>query len=223
MRLLIVEDDDRLADAMRRGLQDQGHVVDVAGDGTAGLGLASEPGYDAIVLDLNLPGRDGLDVLRTLRTSGVATPIVIATSRDETDDVVAGLDAGADDYIRKPFAMRELEARLRSIARRETPPAPALLKVGNLTFDLATRRVTRGVREIEFTARELAFLEYFMRNAGRVLTRPMIETALWDRTSETTSNVVDVYVRRIRLKIDAEGEPALLQTVRGIGYRMERA
>ncbi len=207
---------------MRRGLQDQGHVVDVAEDGVAGLGLASEPGYDAIVLDLNLPGRDGLDLLRTLRSTGVATPILIATARDETDDVVAGLDAGADDYIRKPFAMRELEARLRSVARREAPPAPVLLKVGNLTFDLATRRVTRGEREIDLTARELAFLEYFMRNAGRVLTRPMIETALWDRTSETTSNVVDVYVRRLRLKIDAEGEPPLLQTVRGIGYRMER-
>ena len=222
MRLLIVEDDDRLADALRRGLQDQGHVVDLAEDGPSGLLLASEPGYDAIVLDLNLPGRDGLDVLRTLRASRVATPIVIATSRDETDDVVAGLDAGADDYIRKPFAMRELEARLRSVARREAPPAPALLEVGNLALDLATRRVTRGNRELDLTARELAFLEYFMRNAGRVLTRPMIETALWDRTSETTSNVVDVYVRRLRVKIDADGEPALLQTVRGIGYRMER-
>lgn len=197
-------------------------MVDVAGDGPSGLLLASEPGYDAIVLDLNLPGRDGLDVLRSLRASGVATPIVIATSRDETDNVVAGLDAGADDYIRKPFAMRELEARLRSVARREAPPAPALLTVGTLTLDLATRRVTRGDREVDLTARELAFLEYFMRNAGRVLTRPMIETALWDRTSETTSNVVDVYVRRLRLKIDAEGEPPLLQTVRGIGYRMER-
>ncbi len=208
---------------MRRGLQDQGHVVDVAGDGDAGLALACEPEYDAIVLDLNLPGRDGLEVLRALRSSRVATPIVVATSRDETEDVVAGLDAGADDYIRKPFAMRELEARLRSVARREAPPAPALLTIGNLSFDLSTRRVTRGDREIDLTARELAFLEYFMRNAGRVLTRPMIETALWNRTSETTSNVVDVYVRRLRVKIDAAGEPPLLQTVRGIGYRMERA
>jgi two-component system OmpR family response regulator len=207
---------------MRRGLQDQGHVVDHAGDGRSGLLLASEAGYDAIVLDLNLPGQDGLDVLRALRRGGVATPIVIATARDETEDVVAGLDAGADDYIRKPFAMRELEARLRSVARRESPPGPALLTVGDLTFDLASRRVTRGSRAIDLTARELAFLEYFMRNAGRVLTRPMIETALWDRTSETTSNVVDVYIRRLRLKIDANGEPALLQTVRGIGYRLER-
>lgn len=223
MRLLIVEDDDRLADALRRGLQEQGHVVDVAGDGPSGQLLAGEASYDAIILDLHLPGRDGLAVLRALRSSNVPTPILIATSRDETDDVVAGLDAGADDYIRKPFAFRELEARLRSISRREAPPAAAELKVANLVLDLSTRRVLRGGREIELTARELAFLEYFMRNAGRVLTRPMIETALWDRTSETTSNVVDVYVRRLRVKIDIEGEPPLLQTVRGLGYRMERA
>lgn len=211
-----------MADALRRGLQDQGHVVDRAADGPEGLLLASDGRYDAVVLDLNLPRRDGLDVLRSLRAAGVASPIVIATARDETEDVVAGLDAGADDYIRKPFALRELEARLRSVARREAPPAPALLTIGNLRLDLASRRVARGEREIELTARELAFLEYFMRNAGRVLTRPMIETALWERTSETTSNVVDVYVRRLRVKIDAPGEQPLLQTVRGLGYRMER-
>lgn len=220
MRLLIVEDDDRLADALRRGLEERGHVVDRAADGSAGEELASEDGYDAIVLDLNLPGRDGLEVLRALRKGGVATPILIATSRDETDDVVAGLDAGADDYIRKPFAFKELEARLRTVSRREAPPASATLEVRNLHFDLSSRRVTRGGRELDLTARELAFLEYFMRNAGRVLTRPMIETALWDRTSEVTSNVVDVYVRRLRVKIDAPGEAPLLHTVRGLGYRM---
>ncbi len=220
MRFLIVEDDDRLAGALRRGLAERGHVVDHAGDGPGGELLAADGSYDAIVLDLNLPGRDGLSVLRSLRKKGVATPILIATSRDQTDDVVEGLDAGADDYIRKPFAFRELEARLRSVSRREAPPAAATLQVGNLHLDLATRRVTRGNREIELTARELAFLEYFMRNAGRVLTRPMIETALWERTSETTSNVVDVYVRRLRIKIDAPGEAPLLHTVRGLGYRI---
>lgn len=220
MRFLIVEDDDRLAGALRRGLSERGHVVDHAQDGPGGELLAADGAYDAIVLDLNLPGRDGLSVLRSLRKNGVATPILIATSRDETDDVVQGLDAGADDYIRKPFAFRELEARLRSVSRREAPPASATLEVANLHLDLATRRVTRGAREIELTARELAFLEYFMRNSGRVLTRPMIETALWDRTSETTSNVVDVYVRRLRMKIDAPGEAPLLHTVRGLGYRM---
>lgn len=220
MRLLIVEDDDRLADVLRRGLHEQGHVVDVAGDGASGGMLASDGDYDAIVLDLNLPQKDGLEVLRALRNQGIATPIVIATSRDETDDVVAGLDAGADDYIRKPFAFRELEARLRSVSRREAAPPSAALTVGNLVFEMATRRVSRGDRAIALTARELAFLEYFMRNAGRVLTRPMIETALWDRTSETTSNVVDVYVRRLRVKIDTDGEAPLFHTVRGLGYRM---
>ena len=220
VRLLIVEDDERLADVLRRGLEEQGHVIDRAADGHAGEDLARELNYDAIVLDLNLPGRDGLAVLRSLRAAGIATPIVIATSRDETEDVVEGLDAGADDYIRKPFALRELLARLRTVLRREAPPAPVVLQVDTLRFDLATRHVMRGSRDIILTARELAFLEYFMRNTGIVLTRPMIETALWDRTSETTSNVVDVYVRRLRMKIDMPGEMPLLHTVRGIGYRM---
>lgn len=220
MRILIVEDDVRLADALARGLRERGHIVDHAASGDDGETLAGEDAYDAIVLDLNLPGRDGLAVLQALRTRGIATPIVIATSRDETEDVVAGLDAGADDYIRKPFALRELEARLRTVTRRPPASIENQLQVGTLLLDLATRRVARGERAIECTARELAFLEYFMRNAGRVLTRPMIEDALWDRTSETTSNVVDVYVRRLRVKIDAEGETPLIHTVRGIGYRI---
>ncbi len=221
MRLLIVEDDDRLADALRRGLEEAGHVVDLAGDGISARLIATDHPFDAIVLDVNLPGCDGLSVLRDLRLAGVSTPIVIATARDETEDVVEGLDAGADDYIRKPFALSELAARLRTVTRREAPPAPAVLVCGTLSLDLSTRRVTRGDREIAMTARELAFLEYFLRNQKRVLTRPMIETALWDRTSETTSNVVDVYVRRLRLKIDGPGQQPLLHTVRGIGYRME--
>ncbi len=220
MRLLIIEDDERLADALQRGLRERGHVVDCAFDGDEGESLASGGGYDAVVLDLNLPGRDGLDVLRALRGDGAAMPIVVATSRDETEDVVAGLDAGADDYIRKPFALRELEARLRSVARRPTSPVQTRLQVGDLTYDPASHRVARGERVIEMTAREIAFLEYFMRNAGRVLTRPMIENALWDRTSEMTSNVVDVYVRRLRLKVDAVGEAPLIHTVRGLGYRL---
>jgi len=222
VRLLIVEDDHALADAVRRGLEEQGHVVDHISDGKGARDLAMDHPYDAIVLDLNLPGLDGLSVLRELRASGVSTPVVVATSRDETEDVVAGLDAGADDYIRKPFALRELQARLRSVTRREAPPAPAIFALDDLRFDVGTRRATRGGRELTLTARELAFLEYFLRNAGQVLTRPMIETALWDRTSETTSNVVDVYVRRLRQKVDGPHEPPLLHTVRGIGYRMAR-
>jgi two-component system, OmpR family, copper resistance phosphate regulon response regulator CusR len=225
MRVLIVEDDVRLADAWRRGLRERGHIVDRATDGDRGEVAALESAYDAIVLDLNLPGRDGLDVLRSLRERGLPTPIVIATSRDETEDVIAGLDAGADDYIRKPFALGELEARLRSVMRRPTaPPAENYLQVGSLIYDLASRRVTRGTRAIACTARELAFLEFFMRNVGTVLTRSAFESALWERSSaSTTSNVVDVYVRRLRLKIDDEGEPALIHTVRGMGYRMDPA
>jgi len=222
VRLLIVEDDHALADAVRRGLEEQGHVVDHVSDGLGARDLALDHPYDAIVLDLNLPHMDGLSVLRDLRANGIATPVVIATSRDETEDVVAGLDAGADDYIRKPFALRELGARLRSVMRREAPPAPAILELDDLRYDMGTRRVTRAGNELNLTARELVFLEYFLRNAGRVLTRPMIETALWDRTSETTSNVVDVYVRRLRQKIDGPAQAPLLHTVRGIGYRMAR-
>jgi two-component system OmpR family response regulator len=223
VRLLLIEDDDRLSDVLRRGLEEQGHVVDIAHDAPLGESLAADPEYDAIVLDLNLPGGDGLQLLQRLRAAGVGTRVVVATSRDETDDVVAGLDAGADDYIRKPFALTELLARLRSVSRREAPPASVVLEVGDLSFDLASRQVSRSSREISMTSRELAFLEYFMRNANRVLTRPMIETALWDRTSETTSNVVDVYVRRLRMKIDPDGEAPLLHTVRGIGYKMGAA
>lgn len=223
MRILIVEDDIRLADALQRGLRERGHIVEHAATGDEGEVLAVAGGFDAIVLDLNLPGRDGLDVLRALRARSVTTPLLVATSRDETEDVVAGLDAGADDYIRKPFALRELEARLRSVLRRPAASVENSLQVGNLVYDLASHRVTRGDRVVEFTARELAFLEYFMRNAGRVLTRPMIENALWDRSSDTISNVVDVYVRRLRVKIDVDREPALIHTVRGMGYRMGTA
>ena len=221
MRLLIVEDDERLRDVIRRGLEEQGHVVEQAADGIAAESMAPDGDYDAIILDLNLPGRDGLTVLRSLRASKIGTPVVILTSRDTTEDIIEGLDAGADDYVRKPFVFRELEARLRSASRREGVPVATVLEVEDVRLDLASRRVTRAGREIALTARELAFLEYFMRNAGRVLTRTMIEIALWDRASENSSNVVDVYMRRLRMKIDAAGSP-LLHTVRGIGYRMGR-
>ena len=219
MRLLVVEDDDRLRDVVRRGLEEQGHVVDLAADGRLGEALGLQGDFDAIILDLNLPGLDGLSVLRSLRAARVGTPVVILTSRDTTDDIVDGLDAGADDYMRKPFVFRELEARLRSISRREGVPSAATIVVEDVIFDVQSRRVTRGDVELAFTARELVFLEYFMRNVGRVLTRRMMEAALWDSLSETNSNVVDVYVRRLRVKLDASGPP-LLHTVRGIGYRM---
>jgi DNA-binding response OmpR family regulator len=220
MRLLVVEDDPRLSDVLRRGLTEQGHVVDVAGDGEEGQQWATGGSYDAIVLDVNLPKRDGISVVRGLRASGVRTPVLILTSRDTTDDAIEGLDAGADDYLRKPFVFGELEARLRSIVRRASPQTlNARLDVGDVSFDLGSRLVRRAGRTIDLTARETAFLEYFMRNAGRLVTRRMIEDALFERESDTTSNVVDVYVSRLRAKLTGRGEPQILHTVRGAGYR----
>jgi two-component system, OmpR family, response regulator len=220
MHLLIVEDDTRLCDVLRRGLTESGHVIDVTHDGEEGEHWGIDRAYDAIVLDVNLPKRDGLTVVRSLRTKHVRTPVLLLTSRDTAQDVMEGLDAGADDYLRKPFVFGELEARLRSIVRRQTAESlDSELRAADLVFDLRSRRARRGERPIELTARESAFLEYFMRNAGRLITRRMIEDALFDRESETTSNVVDVYVSRLRSKLTATGQPQLLQTVRGAGYR----
>ncbi|MGZ6215107.1 MAG: response regulator transcription factor [Vulcanimicrobiaceae bacterium] len=216
----MVEDDRRLCDVLRRGLSEQGHVVDVAFDGEEGERYASGDMYDAILLDVNLPFRNGLTILRSLRLQGIATPVLILTSRDTVDDIIEGLDAGADDYLRKPFVFGELDARLRTITRRKVVPAAGSeLRVADLSFDLASRRARRGERELELTARETGFLEYFMRNAGVLVTRRMIEDALFDRESEATSNVVDVYVSRLRAKVTAGGEAQLLHTVRGAGYR----
>ena len=220
MHLLIVEDDVRLSDVLRRGLGEAGHVVDVAHDGEEGETWAAGRPYDALILDVNLPKRDGLSVVRSLRARRVRTPVLLLTSRDTAQDVIEGLDAGADDYLRKPFVFGELEARLRSIIRRDTAESlDAELRCGDLIFDLRSRRARRRDRAIDLTARESAFLEYFMRNMDRLLTRRMIEDALFERESETTSNVVDVYVSRLRSKLTAGGEPQFLHTVRGAGYR----
>ncbi len=221
MRILFVDDDQRLAALVRRGLGESGHVVDCAYTGAAGLTFAAERSYDAIVLDVMMPELDGFAVLRQLRANGAATPVLFLTARDAPEDTIAGLDAGADDYLRKPFVFGELEARLRSISRRTAPPDDPVLAVGDLTFDVRTRRAKRGAREIELTAREGAFLEYFMRRPGRVMTRAMIEDSLWTVDNPNASNVVDVYVRRLRAKLEAAGEVRLLHTLRGAGYRLE--
>ena len=219
MKVLIVEDDTRLAELVRRGLVESGHVVDVETDGEAGRAVAQGGEYDAIVLDVMLPAKDGIAVARELRGDGVSTPILMLTAKDAIDDRVTGLDAGADDYLCKPFVFRELEARLRSITRREPHPMRQLLQVGDLVMDLATRRVRRGDREIPLTARETAFLEYLMRNEGLLVTRTMLENALWERDRTTASNLIEVYIRRLRSKLVLEGETPLIQTVRGAGYR----
>ncbi len=219
MKILVVEDDVRLAEVLRRGLSESGHAVDVEYDGVRGEAAALGARHDAIVLDIMLPRRDGLSLVREMRKRAVRTPVLLLTSRDTTEDTIAGLDAGADDYLRKPFIFRELDARLRSITRRFDTQPHRELRRGDVTLDLASRQVFRGREAIPLTARETAFLEYFMVNAGLLVTRPMIEDALWEPGRETESNVIEVYVRRLRAKLSPTGEPSLIHTIRGAGYR----
>lgn len=220
MKILIVEDDLKLSALIARGLREEGHVVESEQDGAAGEAAVRNGDYDVLLVDVMLPKKDGLSMVRDLRAGGTTTPIVVMTARDAAADVVAGLDAGADDYLRKPFDFSELEARLRSVTRRSGARPRLVLEVGDLVFDVAAKRVTRGGRAVELTARELAFLEYFMRNAGIVVTRTMLERALWAGDAEVSSNVIDVYVRRLRSKLEFGDLPPLIQTVRGIGYRL---
>jgi len=219
MRILVVEDDLRLADVIRRGLAEGGHIVDIEHDGIAAEASALAATYDAIVLDVMLPGKDGFAVTRALRRAGVRTPILMLTARDTAEDTIDGLDAGADDYLRKPFVFGELEARLRSITRREPAQVRSELRCADLVLDLRTRRAARAGREIPLTARETAFLEFFMRNRGLLLTREMLEDALWERDRDTASNVIEVYVRRLRSKLGTDDGAPLIHTVRGSGYR----
>ena len=221
MRLLIIEDDLALSDVLRRGLTESGHVVDLAPDGESGQAQAESGPYDAAIIDVQLPLRDGLTVVRGLRAAGSSLPVLILTSRDTVDDIVAGLDAGADDYLCKPFVFAELEARIRSLVRRRgTPQLRPALQVGDVSFDPATRQAYVADAPLPLTVREAAFLEYLMLNSGRVVTRRMLEDAMFDRDSDVTSNVVDVYVSRIRAKLRSRGHRHLLQTVRGVGYRL---
>ena len=221
MRILVVEDERKVASFLRQGLQEEGHAVEIAGDGVAALDLLlGEPGYDLAILDLMLPKRDGFDVLRTLRRRHVQTPVLILTARDAVPDKVTGLDLGADDYLTKPFAFEELLARVRALLRRREGPRAPVLALADLVLDPATRTVTRGGRRMTLTAREYALLEYFLRNAGRVLTRPMIAQHVWGLDFDPESNIIDVYVGYVRRKIDAEGERRLLHTVRGAGYML---
>jgi two-component system, OmpR family, response regulator len=220
MRVLVVEDDPRMADVIRRSLTREGFAVDVSYDGDDALMKASVVEYDAIVLDVMLPGRSGLDVCQIMRERGVWSPVLILTARDAVSDRVAGLDRGADDYLVKPFALAELLARLRSLTRRGRPDRPTILSVGDLTLNPATRKVHRGEEQIELSAKEFALLEALMRRCGDVLTRLALIEQAWDIAYETRSNVVDVYMRRLRLKIDVPFGLSTLETVRGVGYRL---
>jgi len=221
MRILVVEDEAKVASFIRRALEEESYAVDVCGDGAQGLDLARAGCYDLIILDLMLPGMPGLEVLKALRKEQVAAPVLILTARSELDQKVKGLDAGADDYLTKPFAIEELVARVRALLRRGMGEAAGVLQVDDLVLNPATREVTRGGKRIELTAKEYALLEYLMRNAGRVLTRPMIAEHVWNQDFDTFTNVIDVYVNYLRNKIDRGQERKLIQTVRGSGYTLK--
>jgi two-component system, OmpR family, response regulator len=221
VRILVIEDDQPLRALIQRGLTEDGYVVDALPDGRECEAYLGSAPYDALLLDLNLPHEDGLSILRRLRSSGSSIPVLVLTARDATLDVVAGLDAGADDYLRKPFAFIELEARLRSLARRVSPWSGDVLAAGDLYFDCVTRQARRGERDLGLTAKEALFLEVMLRNRGQTVTRRMLEDRLWDRERDPGSNVLDVYARRLRNKLIAQGERQILHTARGIGYRLE--
>jgi heavy metal response regulator len=218
VRILVVEDEKKVASFIKKGLEEEGYAVDVAVDGDEGLGMALERVHDLLILDIRLPKMDGLQVLQALRRDNLTTPVLLLTVRATIEDKVLGLDAGADDYLTKPFAFQELVARVRALLRRRAEAEPTVLQVGDLVLDPARRTVTRGGVKIDLTPREFTLLDYFMRNPGRVLTRTMIAERVWDYSFDTSTNVIDVYVNYLRRKIDADREPKLLQTVRGVGY-----
>lgn len=220
MRVLVVEDDVKMAGLLRRGLTEEGLSVDVAQSGDDALWMAAATEYDAIVLDVMLPGINGFTVCRRLRESGTWTPVLMLTARDAVEDRIAGLDAGADDYLAKPFSFAELLARLRALARRAPVERPTVLEVGDLRLDPATREVWRGKTEVALSSKEFALLETFMRRPGEVLSRYQLLEHCWGYEYENRSNVVDVYVRYLREKIDRPFGRTSIETVRGAGYRM---
>jgi len=220
MQILVVEDERRMADLLKQGLEEEGHAVVVSGRGPEALSIAQHHPFDAIVLDVMLPGLSGLDVARRLRESRVQTPIVMLTARDSEEDVIRGLEFGADDYVTKPFSFEILLARLRAVARRGPISTPLLLKVGELTLDTGAREATRGQRKISLTRTEYGLLELLMRRAGLVVEREHIMETLWGFDSSVESNTLDVFIRLLRGKIDHPGEARLIHTVRGVGYSM---
>ena len=218
MRILLAEDELKVASFIQRGLEAEHYVVDVVHDGEAAVARALRGDYDLLILDVMLPKRDGLAVLKEIRTHQSALPVLLLTARDAVADKVAGLDSGADDYLTKPFAFEELVARVRALLRRGGPAAPAVLQLADLRLDPVTREVTRAGQRIDLTAREYALLEFFLRRAGQVMSRAVIAHHVWGIDFDTFTNVIDVYVNYLRKKIDADFEPKLLHTVRGVGY-----
>jgi len=221
MRILLVEDEPRMAQVIAKGLREQAYAVDVADDGNAGLYQASINDYDLIILDVLLPGTDGFEVCRKLRARGDATPVLMLTARATVDDRITGLDAGADDYLTKPFSFRELVARVRALLRREPHLHSAQFEVDDLIVDSASHRVTRASRVIDLTAKEYALLEYLARHVGRLVTRAEIAEHVWDDSFDPFSNAIEVYMNRLRKKIDEPHPVKLLHTRRGEGYILE--
>jgi two-component system OmpR family response regulator len=221
MRLLLVEDDAKLAGALARGLRHEGHAVDVASDGDSALLQAAVYEYDAVVLDVMLPGRDGLEVCRTLRERGFWAPVLMLTARGRPGERVSGLDAGADDYLPKPFDFDELLARIRALLRRAPLPRPARLEVGDLTVDPATHTVARDGTRVELTAREFAVLEYLARHPGQAISRTRLLEHVWDENHTGSTNVVDVYVGYLRRKLEQPFGRPLIRTIRGVGFALD--
>jgi two-component system, OmpR family, response regulator len=222
VRVLVVEDEKKLGELLGRGLREEGYVADVADRGETALWMARAVAYDVIVLDVMLPGADGFDVCRRLRRDGVWTPVLMLTARDAIEDRISGLDTGADDYLTKPFSFDELLARLRALARRAPAERPAVLEVGDLRLDPAAHRAWRGDHELDLSAKEFALLEVFMRRPGIALARTELLDGAWDLAFESRSNVVDVYVRYLRQKIDQPFGTESIETVRGVGYRLRK-
>jgi two-component system copper resistance phosphate regulon response regulator CusR len=222
MRILVVEDEKRIADFLSRGLESGGYTVDVAGDGATALEMVHATEYDLIILDLGLPDMDGMAVLKKIRTRKTSPPVLILSARDAVDDRVKGLENGADDYLVKPFAYVELLARVRVLLRRGQP-TPERLQVGDLSLDCIRRKVTRAGENIELAPKEFSILEYLMRNRGRPLSRTMIVEHVWDMDYDGLTNIVDVYIRHLRSKIDEKWPDKMIQTVRGIGYMLDSA
>lgn len=221
MRVLVVEDEKKVAAFIKRGLEEEGYQVDAVHDGEEAVQQARSQPYDLLILDVMLPHKDGLSVVRELRQSGMLAPVLMLTARDTTDDIVAGLDAGSDDYLTKPFAFAELSARVRALGRRGGRDRGAELIVADLRIDPITRKVWRGEKEIELTIKEYGLLEFLVRNTGSVVTRNMIAEKVWDHSFETFTNIIDVYVNYVRKKVDKGFDRKLIHTVRGQGYTLK--
>ncbi len=221
MKILIVEDEKKVGRFLKLGLEEEGHTVSNAYDGEKGENLALSEKHDVIVLDIMLPKKNGIEVLKSIRSNGISTPVLILTAKGSLADKVEGLDEGADDYLVKPFAFAEFIARVRSLGRRSGAEKTTTLKVADLELDTLTRKARRGGKEIELTNREYALLEYFVRNVNRVLTRTAISEHIWEYNFDTGTNIVEVYVNKLRNKIDADAETKLIHTIRGMGYMMK--